>query len=256
MTLRTPVTGFLIGAVLLSCPGSADSAAAAPRRAIPVTVVGTPQSAPPDRFVIMQGQGTVSAMPDMAVVSGGVVTRARRMGDAMHQNAETMAKVVAALKALGITDKQITTRDFRFDPQYETDDRGNRDSSGRIVGYTVANQIAVTLAELGKAGDILDALIESGANESATVDFQIKDSRALEMEARDLAGKDAMQRAQTYAREVGAELGPVRSIREGYSNDASGGVETVVVTAEKAGTRIEAGEQSISASVTVVWALK
>jgi len=229
---------------------------AASRHTVPVTVEGTVPQPPPDRFVIMLGQGTVSAMPDTAVVSGGVVTHARRMRDAMHQNAETMAKVVAALKALGVTDKEITTRDFRFDPQYETDSRGIRDPSGRIESYTVSNQITVTLSDLGKAGDVLDALIESGANDSATVDFQIKDSRALEMQAREKAGKDAMQRAQIYAREVGAELGPVRSIREGYSNDTAGSVETVVVTAEKASTRVEAGEQSITASVTVVWALK
>jgi uncharacterized protein YggE len=229
---------------------------AASKHTIPVTVEGTPQQPVPDRFVIMTGQGSVTAMPDVAVVSGGVVTHARRAGDALHANSEAMAKVVAALKAMGVADKEIATTNFSFSPQYETDDKGNRDPSNRIVGYDVANEVQVTLHDLQKAGDALDALIENGANDSATVNFEIKDNHALEMQARAEAGKDALLRAQTYAKEIGAELGPVRSVREGYSAEPVNNVESVVVTADKVSSRIEAGEQTISATVTVVWALK
>ncbi len=255
MTIRSSYFGIPIIAALTICWIASLPADAASKHTIPVTVEGTVQTAP-DRYVIMAGEGSIKAMPDIAVVSGGVVTRARHMGDAMHENSATMAKVVAALKALGVMDNEITTRDFRFDPQYDTDSKGNRDPSNRIIGYMVANQIAVTLSDLGKAGDVLDALIESGANDFATIEFAIKDRHTLEMQARAAAGRDALQRAQIYAKEIGAELGPVRSLHEGFSAEPSGNLESVVVTAERANTRIETGDQTISATVTIVWALK
>lgn len=248
---------MLIGVALML--GMLLPAQAAGKR-IPVTVEGTAvQSAPPDRYIILVGEGHVTAMPDIAVVSGGIVTHARHAGDALHDNSEVMAKVVAALKALGVTDREIGTANFSFSPQYDTDSKGNRDPSNRIVAYDVSNQVRVTLSNLELAGKVLDALIENGANDSATISFEIKDRDALEMQARAAAGKDVMQRAQIYAREVGAELGAVRSIHEGvYSPPGGGGgeFESVVVTGARASTRIEASEQEVSSTVTVVWALK
>ena len=66
----------------------------------------------------MVGEGEVTAMPDTAVVSGGVATKARDASDALHDNAQAMAKVIAALKALGIADKQIATSSIGFQPVY------------------------------------------------------------------------------------------------------------------------------------------
>lgn len=235
------------------CLLAAIPAQAAPK-SVPVTVQGTVETAP-DRFVVMVGNGSASAMPDLAEITGGVVSHARRAGDALHANSEAMAKAVTALKALGISDKEITTIDFSFSPQYDTDSKGNRDPSNRIVGYDVSNRIKVSLTDLSKAGNALDALIASGANDSTTISFSVRDSHALEMRARAAAGKDALARAQIYAKEVGAELGPVRSIREGMARDIEPTVESVVVSAAR-DTRIQADEQSVSVQVTVVWALK
>ena len=214
----------------------------------------------------MVGQGRVAAMPDTAVVSGGVVTKARDASDALHDNAKAMAKVIAALKALGIADKQIATSSIGFSPVYPPYDP-KTGQSNKVIGYQVSNRLSVTLSDLGRAGDVLDALIEDGANESATIGFEIKDRDALEQKARAEAGKDALKRARAFVDQVGTELGAVRSIREGYHSDAGGDFDTVTVTASRAyapapppppppGTMVQAGEQTISSTVTVVWALK
>ena len=240
-------------------------AQAAGKHTVTVAVEGTPLIAP-DRYVLMVGQGSVTAMPDTAVVTGGVITKARTAGDALHDNNEAMAKVVAALKALGVTDKQIATSRIQFQLVYPPYDPKTGQST-KVIGYQISNSVRVTLSDLSRAGDVLDALIENGANESATINFEIKDRAALEEKARAEASRDAFRRALAYANQVGAELGPVRSIREGYYSDSGGGVETVSVTAYRAappppppppppGTMVQAGEQTISSTVTVVWALK
>ncbi|HUO93099.1 MAG TPA: SIMPL domain-containing protein [Rhizomicrobium sp.] len=236
---------------------------------IPVVVQGTPVA---DRTIVMTGIGIVKAMPDTAKIGAGVVTRARRAPDALAANNEAMANAVKALKAEGITDKEIATSSFTFEPQHETDRNGNIDPGRRIIGYSVSNRITVTLTEgIERAGQILETLIENGANDTTDVSFEIHDMESLEKQARAEAAKNALAHAQDYVKQIGAELGPVRSVREGYQQP----IVMESISAEDIGalpdrsvsnalqripgvpvTRIAAGEQTITKVVTVVWALK
>ena len=272
MPLRRSRLYALAGSVLMFCMIAFPPAHAAGKHTNPEPVDRPQPLVAVDRFVLMVGEGSVTAMPDTAIVSGGVITKARTAGDALHDNNEAMAKVIAALKALGITDKQITTASIQFRPLYPPFDPKTGQST-KVIGYQVSNSLRVTLTDLDRAGDVLDALIENDANESATINFEIKNQSALEEKARAEAAKDALKRAQVYAREVGAELGNVRSIREGRYSDSGGEFPALTMPEEASspaiavntdspspapppGIIVQASEQTISATVTVVWALK
>jgi Uncharacterized conserved protein len=238
---------------------------AAPAAKQPMLVEGAPVVKESPRYMLMTGYGYVRATPDTAVIGGGITTRAKKAADALHNNAAAMAKVVAALKSAGIAEQEITTNSFDFTPQYETDSKGNIDPDHTIIAYTVSNRVTVMLkGHLERAGDALDALIANGANESTAINFEIRDREELEMQAREAAGKNAAQRAQIFARTTGAALGPVLTVREGYHTDTGlGDLETVTVSGYRAAaappppaTRVAAGEDTIAAVVTVVWALK
>lgn len=255
---------ILFAAAVLICGVSALGAPVANKQPMVVEASPLPKERP--RYMLMTGYGYVRAMPDTALISGGISTRAKKAADALHNNAQTMAKIVAALKAAGVTDKEISTSSFDFLPQYETDSKGNIDPDHTVIAYTVSNRVTVTLtSHLERAGDALDALIGNGANESTAINFEIRDRQGLEMQAREEAGKNAAERAQIFARTTGAVLGSVLTIREGYYNDTGiGDLETVTVTGYRAAvpappppaTRVAGGEDTISAVVTVVWALK
>lgn len=209
----------------------------------------------PVRTITMTGEGEVSAAPDEAVVSGGAITRERTASEAVAENSKIMNRVFDALYKLGIPRKAIATYGFSLDPQYPP--RNDKDPQPHvIIAYEVTNGISVTLEDVTRAGGVLDALIDAGANQSAGVNFRIRNPKPLLDEARAKAGRDALERAQIYAKAVGAVLGPVRSINEGYGSISRGDMDTVIVTAAKRGTPIEAGEQSVSATVTVVWGIK
>lgn len=253
----------------IALAGAADAAT------VPVVVQGTPQTAP-DRLVVMTGTGIVKAMPDTAVISGGVISRARRAADAVRTNNEAMAKAVTALKAMGLTDKEISTSSFSFEPQFVTDSKGRIDPDRKIEAYIVTNRIVITLTDkLERAGEALDALLQNGANDSANVSFELRDIAVEEMKARALAGKDALTRAQTYCQEIGAQLGPVRSVREGMqsfvmsSNSIAAedigsfpdkgtaeALQRVPGVSLEASMRIAPQEQTITKTVTIVWTLK
>lgn len=209
----------------------------------------------PPRTITMTGEGEVKAAPDQAIVSAGAITRARTASEAVAENNEIMNRVFDGLAKLGIPRKSIATYGFSVEPQYPPENEKDPQPHV-IVAYEASNGINVTLDDVSRAGSVLDALIEAGANQSAGVSFQIKDPKPLLDEARAKAGRDALERAQIYAKAVGAVLGPVRSINEGYGAVTRGTMESVVVTAQRRGTPIEAGEQSVSAAVTVVWGIK
>jgi len=210
---------------------------------------------PPPRTIAMTGEGSVTATPDRANVSAGVQTHARTAGAAMDANRALMNRVYDAIAALGIPKDAVETSSFNLEPEYPPEDPKNP-RPREISGYEVSNSVNVTLVDITKTGAVLDALIEAGANQSAGVGFSVKNPHPLLVAARAAAARDALERARTYAHEVGVELGPVISIREGSSAVIGTGVENMIVTAERAPTRISAGEQSVDAQVTVVWALK
>lgn len=237
---------------------------------VPVVVQASP--AQPDRIVTMTGEGIVKAMPNTTIVSGGVVTRARYPHDAAHENIVAMQRAVAALKALGITEKQITTSSVRFEPQYELDRHGNIDPSRRITGYTVTHRIIVTLTgNIEQTGEVFDTLIQNGADDSADVRFELRNVEDLENQARTAAAKNALLKAQVYAKALGLELGAVRLVSEGGNLHLVDAIQAEDIgrlpdrnisealqriPGVQLGIRIEASEQTITKTVTITWGLK
>jgi uncharacterized protein YggE len=218
----------------------------------------------------MTGEGPVSITPDQAVATGTVATHARRAGDALAENREIVTRVTAALKQNGIADRDVKVVNFHLYPQHPPYDPKTGQSS-KIIGYEVSNVVMVTIGDIAKAGAALDTLIESGAIDNTDVSFGFKDEHAIRTQARAAAAKDARERADIYARELGTELGAVISVREGSRpvslQDVGGdAVESVVVTGSRvpeAGlyssspvTAVSPTDQTINAQVTVVWALK
>lgn len=222
---------------------------------MPAALSAAPATTP--RTIVMTGQGSIAVIPDQATVTGGVISQAGAASDAVAANAETMNRVMAALKQMGIPDKDIHTTRFDLEPQYVSED----DKSGqprRIAGYDATNGVSVRFDDVTRAGSILDALIRAGANQSVNVDFEVKDQKPALAEARRMAAKDALQRAQTYVSALGGALGPVLSVAEGG--------ETTIITGSRmprAGlysgspvTAVSPSEQTIDAEVTIVWELK
>ena len=62
--------------------------------------------------------GEVSRVPDVAIISAGVMTRSAKATTAISQNAARMERVRAALKAAGIADRDIQTSNISLNPEY------------------------------------------------------------------------------------------------------------------------------------------
>jgi hypothetical protein len=202
-----------------------------------------PQSSPQARIVVT-GEGTVSVAPDSALLTSGATTRAKTVRDATSANSKTMAAVTAALLDAGIAEKDIQTSRFSVQPVYASAQPGTEQ---KLTGFSVSNEVNVTIRQIGKVGDVLDRVIAAGATDVGGVEFLHSDIAKLLDQARSAAVADARRKAELYAQASGVDLGAVVWITEQGAPD----VARLRSTIARKPLPISAGEDSLQASVTV-----
>lgn len=153
------------------------------------------------------GEGTATAVPDMASFSTGVVSEAKTAREALDANTAQVAGMIAAIKEAGIEARDISTSGFSVQPQYQPPKKDSNEAP-RITGYEVRNTVSVRVRDLSRLGDLLDKVVTSGANQIGGISFDIAEPQAMQEAARVAAVKDARRQA-----EIMAEAGGVRLVR-------------------------------------------
>lgn len=212
---------------------------------------------PPSVTVI--GEGGVSAAPDLAIVSSGVVTQAPTAAAALKANAAAMTKVLAAVKQAGIEERDVATSGIGVQPQYDYGADSSNPRSPRLVGYEVRNVVTIRSRAVDHAGDLVDSLVQAGSNQIEGFSFDVSDRNRKLDQARREAMADARRKAELYAAAAGAKLGAPLSIEE----ETSGNEEPMRPFAMRAkamdaapATPIAKGEQELRARVVVRWTLE
>ncbi|HZF98847.1 MAG TPA: SIMPL domain-containing protein [Pseudoxanthomonas sp.] len=152
-----------------------------------------------------------SSVPDVATLSAGVVTQASDGNTAMRQNAEQMVKVLAAIKAAGIAEKDVQTSGVNLNPQY----RYAENEAPKITGYQASNTVSLKVRDIARLGQVLDALAAQGGNQINGPSFEIDKPDPVFDQARLAALKKAQARADTYANALGLRVRRIVSISEG-----------------------------------------
>lgn len=180
---------------------------------------------------------TVKARPDIAQVGSGVTILAPTAVAAMQQNAKAMEAVIARIKALGIAGDDIQTAGITLSPQYDYDDATRKQV---FQGYLASNTVNVTLRDIGRVGQVLDALVAAGATDISGPTFSIKDETTAKAQARKAAMERARTQALEYARLAGytdirlldisesLNAGYPVMLRKEYAADASAAASTPV----------------------------
>ena len=200
----------------------------------------------------VSAQAQASRVPDVATISTGVVTQAVDGNTAMRQNAEQMAKVMAAIKAAGIADKDIQTSGINLSPQY----RYVENEAPKITGFQASNTVNVKVRDIAKLGKVLDALAANGSNQINGPTFEIDQPEPVYDEARLAALAKAKARAETYAKALGLRVRRIVSISEG----GGGGFQPMPMmrmSAKSADmeTQVAPGETTLSVNLDVVFEL-
>jgi uncharacterized protein YggE len=208
----------------------------------------------------VSGEGKVSAAPDTADVNVGVVTQAPTAKEALAANTEAMTKLIATLKEQGIAEKDVQTQNLSIQPQYTQPPRNreNQEFVPKIAAYQVTNTVQVTSRKIDALGGILDALVQSGANQMYGISFRVDKPEALLDEARVAAVSDAKRKAELIAKAAGVKLGPPIQISESGTMPMPRplmmrGMAAAPMMAASAPVPVAGGEQDFSVSVSVTY---
>lgn len=216
------------------------------------------------------GEGKVNAKPDSATVRLGVVARANTQEEAKNLLNTNINKVIGAVKGLGVTEDKTKTESFNIYPEYSSEikplapgiipnDQNKQSlSTDKISGYNANTNISVTVDNADLAIKIVDAGVAVGANQVGGVDFQVKDKEAALNQAREMAVKDAKQKAEDAAKIAGFKLGKIIN----YSEGQGGGYPVPMMAkaedsrGNSAPTQIQPGTNEIVVNVTLSYEIR
>jgi uncharacterized protein len=215
----------------------------------------------PETTLDISAEGEVRHAPDIAFITAGVQADAETASAAMQQQATAMTGVFDALAAAGVEKKDMQTSNFSLQPRYtyiEVDEgKGRVRGEQRLDGYTASNQLTVKVRNLDNLGATMDSLVSAGGNTFSGISFGLDNDDEVRAEARRMAMKSAMEKANLYATAAGMKVGRIVTITEGgdYSPQPMAMMARGKEMAMDASTPISGGEVGYTANVNVKFEL-
>lgn len=161
----------------------------------------------PVRTISVAGEGTITAANDTARLGFGVEGRGATRPVALRRSSARLRSVLAALRGLGVTDRDLRTRGVSVARRH--DRRGRK-----LPGYIARGGVTAVVRDVTQTGAVVDAAVAAGAASVDGPSFFIDDSQAVLRRALVAAFRDARSKAAALAAEAGLTLGQTISIRE------------------------------------------
>ena len=215
--------------------------------------------------LVVTGKGEVKIRPDKMEVTIGVVTENVSSQAAAGSNAEASQRVQNAVRKAGVVDKDIQTVNYSITPRYNDVPLAATDRTARkpqIIGYRVYNQVRVTIRNMAKMGDVLDAATGAGSNSIEGIVMSVEDQKAAEGDALEKAVQDAQRKATRLVKAAGVRLNGILELTDntGYSP-----IRMMSYAAANTGgfgggggapiSPIAPGEVTITANVTIIYGI-
>lgn len=207
---------------------------------------------PARNTINVTGSGKVSASPDIAYISLGVVTEDKVANTAQQNNAKAMDQIISKIKGLGIAAEDIKTIGYNINPKYDY----NKDTGeSSITGYSVTNTVQVTVRDIKKTGSVIDTASVNGANITNGISFGLSDYEKYYNQALKSAITAAKKRAETIAGALSISLKKPVTVTD---NGATAPVYNyrsydMNAVSAKVATPVEAGSIEVTANVNMVY---
>jgi uncharacterized protein YggE len=214
---------------------------------VSIALVAPASQAAANRYITVKAQGTVQVTPDAVRISATATNIAATSKEALAATSKSSASIRAALKS-----SKIDSKDISVFPEY----RYSNDGGSTLVGYRASQGFTITVRAAATAGAVVDAIV-AAAGDSAQINgvspFVLDSTKSSEA-ARGVAVKNAKARAISYAKLLGVKLGKINYLVE---ESAPNSVAPIFTTAkaESDATVVDLGQQDVTVSITVQWAL-
>lgn len=218
----------------------------------PLTLHAQDRQAPLEPQIAVTGRGEVKVSPDRATIQISVQTRSSTAAAAAAENANKTQAVLAALRALGLGNDQLSTINYSVNPEQ----RYEPNKEPVIVGYTVTNTVLAEVRRLNQVGPVIDAALSRGANMITSLQFFASNTEAARRAAIALAIEKARADAEAAARAARGTLGSLLEINIGaYSPPPPQPMMMLrrAMAEAQADTPISPGQDTVTVEVSTRW---
>ena len=224
---------------------------------IAITLISGVSLAPPanaadSRYITVSATGTATVVPDAVRINATVSVLGTTSKGALSSAGATSTAVRSALTANKVATKDVATQSITVYPEYSYPASG----TPTLSGYRATQSFDITIRNATTAGAVVDAIVEAGGDNlqvNGVSPFVLDSDKATET-ARTAAVKKAKSKAASYAKLLGVKLGRVIYLDESSTPTASP-IYTSTAKADSAATVVDLGEQKVSVSVVVRWAI-
>lgn len=216
--------------------------------------------------VTVSGVGEATARPDVAEISFAITAEGTKVADVQKKAADVEKKVLAFLKEKGIADKDVKTNNYTLSPRYEyrqalcTSTYCPPSGTRTLSGYEVRQDVLVKVRAIDEAGTIVGGLGSLGVTDLSGVTLTVDDADKVKREARAEAIKDAKQKAESLAEDLGVSLTHIVSFNDNNNSPyyplsmtkmdlGMGGAEAAALPAPQ----LPVGENTYRSSVTITY---
>jgi len=239
-----------------SLPVSGEETASQPHQAavVPETKTDQVTSTSTPRQIVVAGTGKVYMVPDLAYITIGVHSQSEKVKTALADNNAQVEAVKKALTDMGIDEKDIQTSSFNIYPMPQYD----KDGKITTTIYSIDNMMYVTVRDLSKLGQTLDAVVSSGANSINSIQFDVQDKDKALSDARKLAVEDAKKQADEYASAINAKLGNVLALSVNSASTGTPVYEKLAMDTANSSSSvpISAGQFLLTVNVTITYEIQ
>jgi uncharacterized protein YggE len=213
-----------------------------------------PQAAAQDtgtvrRSISVSGEGRVSLPPDTATLTLGAEVFDPDAAAAQREVQRRMEAILSVFRQAGIPESKVKTVVYSMSVE-----RDWNQPTMPVIGYRVTHLVEVQLQPVERTGDLLDRAVQAGANAVTNISFSVSNPAAALRQARELAVRDAREKAAQLAQLSGVALGAPLRIVESTSSPP------VPVPAVGAGgpeaKAVPAGEATIVVTVSIDYAIQ
>jgi uncharacterized protein YggE len=226
---------------------AADSQAAAVAQA----PEPSPSASQPE--IMANGRGEVRLAPTYAALTVNAGTRATTAVEAAAQNGQKVDAVIKALRASGLSEKDITTAGYHLQQDYDY----RADRRPEPSGFTANTSIRAEVRRLESLGKVIDAAIAGGATGISGVQYFAANTDEARRSAMSQAVREAQTDADVLARAAGGSLGRLIGLNSGgvspFPRDIQFAGGNVQMRAPAAPTNIAPGELNVTAIVSGRW---
>jgi uncharacterized protein len=206
-----------------------------------------PPPMPPERALTVAGRAEIQVAPDTVDIQLGVENQAPTAREAMERTNRAMQAIIERLRRAEVPERSIRTATLRLEPVYESPPG----REVRLVGYRAANILTVTLKDVTRAGPVLDAGLEAGANRLVGIQFRLANDLPARLEALKAATAEAQAKARAIAASLDVSLGPVENVTESAEVVPIPRFEAMAARAMTSSTPVQAGDITVHADVSV-----